>query len=78
MALTITRREGERLILTYADAEIVLTFHDLRQSRLRVSIDAPLDVNVIRGEIEETAQTDGGEAANDSRIPATASPGGRG
>ena len=50
MALTITRKENERVILILEDdREITITLNDTRQARL--TIDAPQEVEIWREEL---------------------------
>lgn len=64
--LTLTRREGEKIVLRVqpgTDAEelieqllldgIVLTVKEIKGSEARLTIDAPLDLQVLRSELEE-------------------------
>jgi carbon storage regulator CsrA len=47
--LVLARKKGETIEL--ADGEIVLTIVDIKGAKVRVSICAPKDINIMRGEI---------------------------
>jgi len=49
--LVITRREGETVV--FPDLDITVTITKIWSNKARVAIDAPRQINVVRGEIEE-------------------------
>jgi carbon storage regulator CsrA len=49
--LKLTRREGEALILTTSDGEIVVSLERLSGSQVKLGIEAPKSVRVLRGEL---------------------------
>jgi sRNA-binding carbon storage regulator CsrA len=57
MALTITRSIGERVVLTGKDQgdgdhrETVIEVLEIKGRRVRISIDAPASVRIVRGEL---------------------------
>jgi carbon storage regulator len=46
--LVLTRKPGEQLVI---DNNIVITVVEVRGNRVRISIDAPEDVRILRGEL---------------------------
>lgn len=49
--LTLSRRTGEEVIIRTPDGqEIVVTVVDLQRGRMRLQIEAPPDVVILRGE----------------------------
>jgi carbon storage regulator len=51
--LVLTRKLGERIVI---DDQIVITVVELRRGRVRLGIEAPVQVNVIRKELQGRAQ----------------------
>jgi carbon storage regulator len=51
--LVLSRREGEALILNTSDGEIVVSIELLQGSQVKVGIDAPQSVKVLRDELVE-------------------------
>ncbi len=64
--LTLTRREGEKIVIRVqpgTNAEelieqllldgIVITVKEIKRTNTRLTIDAPLDLQVLRSELEE-------------------------
>lgn len=64
--LTLTRREGEKIVIRVqpgTNAEelieqllldgILITVKEIKGSKARLTIDAPLDLQVLRSELEE-------------------------
>ncbi len=64
--LTLTRREGEKIVIRVqpgTNAEelieqllldgILITVKEIKGSKARLNIDAPLDLQVLRSELEE-------------------------
>tara|TARA_R110000744_G_scaffold3823_2_gene14128 strand:+ start:1095 stop:1280 length:186 start_codon:yes stop_codon:yes gene_type:complete len=49
MALTLTRRKGERIMI---GDDIVVTVTDIDRSTVRLDIDAPRDVRILREEVK--------------------------
>lgn len=50
--LLLTRRVGEAIVFTMGDSRVVLRVTQLSRSYVRVGIDAPLDVLILRDELE--------------------------
>jgi len=48
--LVLTRKPGEKI---YIGAEITLTVTEIRGNKVRLGIDAPDDVHVLRSELNE-------------------------
>jgi carbon storage regulator len=59
--LVLSRRVGERLII---GKDIVVTIIDVRSDGVRVGIDAPREVRVIRAEIFEAVEKQNVDAAS--------------
>lgn len=49
--LVVSRSKGEAIDI--ADGQIIVTVVDIRQDKVRISIQAPKDITVHRGEIAE-------------------------
>lgn len=49
--LKLSRKEGETLVLTQHDTIVVIHIEKIKGSRVKISIDAPSDVRVMRGEL---------------------------
>jgi len=54
--LVLTRREGERIILSLSgdggeQIEIAVSIHELRKGSVKVGIDAPKRVKIVREEL---------------------------
>ena len=49
--LILARREGETLRLTYQDISIRIVVTDIKGSKTKIGIEAPLDVEVVREEL---------------------------
>ena len=49
--LKLTRRVGEALILTTSDGEIVVSLERLSESQVKIGIEAPKSVRVLRDEL---------------------------
>jgi carbon storage regulator len=47
--LVLTRKLGERIVI---DDQIVITVVELRRGRVRLGIEAPAQVNVVRKELQ--------------------------
>ena len=63
--LIITRKTGEAF---YVGENVCVTVEDIKGDKIKISIDAPKDVPILRKELKE-AQTANAEAANvDSAI----------
>ena len=60
--LILTRKTGERILI---GKDIVLTVTRIGNSQVRLGIDAPSHVNIVRSELEDDDGTDNveGEAA---------------
>lgn len=52
MKLALTRREGEALIFRVGDVEFTVGIAKTRSHRVRIAIEAPIEVQVVRGELE--------------------------
>ncbi len=50
--LVLSRKEDQKLIV----GDVVLTFSELTGNRVRIAIDAPQNVRVLRGEIARPEQ----------------------
>ena len=48
----LTRRPGETIVLTTGNEEITIHF-DLASRQIKVSVDAPLSVDILRGELPD-------------------------
>lgn len=48
--LVLTRKSGQRILIN--QGEIVLTILGFRHGQVRVGLDAPNDVNIVREELE--------------------------
>ena len=59
--LVLSRRVGERLII---GKDIVVTIIDVRSDGVRVGIDAPREIRVIRAEIFEAVEKQNVDAAS--------------
>lgn len=62
--LVLTRKEGERLVLMGNDGEVVIEIHEIAAGRVRVAIDAPQSVRIIRQELLK--RSDGEGSASDA------------
>jgi len=51
MALVLSRKEGEEIVLV--DQGITIRIDDIKGNRVQVAIEAPKDVRVLRREIME-------------------------
>jgi carbon storage regulator len=51
--LVLSRREGEALFLNASDGEIVVSVELLYGSQVKIGIDAPQSVRVLRDELVE-------------------------
>lgn len=49
--LVLSRKRNERIVI--ADGEIVLTVVEIRGDKVRLGIEAPKDIPVHRGEVQE-------------------------
>lgn len=49
--LVLSRKKSERIVI--ACGEIVITIVDIRGDKVRVGIDAPKDIQVHRGEVQD-------------------------
>jgi carbon storage regulator CsrA len=49
MALVLSRKEGEEIVLV--EAGVTIRIEDIKGNRVQVSIEAPKDVRVMRREI---------------------------
>ena len=49
--LVVTREKGE--VIEIADGQIIVTVVDIRPDKVRISVQAPKDITVHRGEIAE-------------------------
>ncbi len=49
--LVVTREKGE--VIEIAEGQIIVTVVDIRPDKVRISIQAPKDITVHRGEIAE-------------------------
>jgi carbon storage regulator CsrA len=49
--LKLSRKEGETLVLTQHDTTVVIRIESIKGSRVKISINAPSDVRVMRGEL---------------------------
>lgn len=54
-SLTLSRRNGESIII---DHDIRITVHSMKDGVAKVTIDAPLDVNIVREELVNEAHTE--------------------
>lgn len=54
--LTLSRREDESLVLQTSDGPVVVLINQIQSSQVRVSIDAPQCVKVLRDELLELPQ----------------------
>lgn len=60
MALVLTRKVGERVIITLPDGrKVEIAVTEVYGRRVKVSVTAPQDVPVYRSEIDPGAQTPG-------------------
>ena len=53
MALVLSRKEGEEIVLV--DQGITIRIDDIKGNRVQVAIEAPKDVRVLRREIMDQA-----------------------
>lgn len=51
--LVLTRTPGETIVLLHAGVRIVVSYEERRGNNMRIGIDAPKAVKIIRGELEE-------------------------
>lgn len=58
--LALTRKIGERIII---GDNIILTVVDIKGESVRLSIDAPRDIKILRGEIFEAIAAENKEAS---------------
>lgn len=49
--LTLSRREDESLVLQTSDGPVVVLINQIRGSQVRVSIDAPQTIKILRDEL---------------------------
>ena len=68
--LTLSRREGQTISINHG--EIRITVVDIRQSTVRLNIDAPRSMNIVREEIDR--YTDGRQEGTGSGTDAAISP----
>ncbi len=54
--LVLTRRIGEKLVFTYGDVRIEVSVLKARHAEVRIGIDAPRTVEIIRSEIETKSE----------------------
>lgn len=62
MALILTRKTGESIILKLEDGrQIKVTLSEIRRNQARIAFDAPLEIEILREELtdEGTTQEDG-------------------
>jgi carbon storage regulator len=55
--LVLSRRKAERILI---GDDVVITIVKIAGETVRVGIEAPRDVNVIRGEVQQTKDTNEG------------------
>lgn len=58
--LVLTRREGEKIVL---GGSIEITVAEIQGDKVRLGIQAPKDVEILRGELFEAARSANREAA---------------
>ena len=58
--LVLTRRQGQKIIL---DDNIVISVVSIRHDQVRIGVDAPKHVNIVRDELQHKEPTDGKSAA---------------
>ena len=51
--LVLSRNVGESLVLTLPDGEVTVCVVDIDRGKVRLSFDAPLDVQIMRSELLE-------------------------
>ena len=51
--LTLTRREGDSVILETSDGLIQVTVENINGQQVRVGFEAPKSVKILRGELKE-------------------------
>lgn len=61
--LVLSRKKNERIVI--AGGEIVLTIVEIRGDKVRIGIEAPKDIPVHRGEVQDAIRAAG--EANDAR-----------
>lgn len=64
--LTLTRKPGERIVI--AD-NIVVTVAGVKGDSVRITIDAPKEIKIFRGEIYDAIVAENKEAAMPSSLP---------
>lgn len=55
--LVLSRKKNERIVI--ALGEIVITIVDIRGDKVRVGVDAPKDIPVHRGEVQDAIDSAG-------------------
>lgn len=55
--LVLSRKKNERIVI--AGGEIVLTIVEIRGDKVRVGVEAPKDISVHRGEVQDAIDNAG-------------------
>lgn len=55
--LVLSRKKNERIVI--AGGEIVLTIVEIRGDKIRIGIEAPKDISVHRGEVQDAIDSAG-------------------
>ena len=61
--LVLTRKPGEKLVI---GTDIVVSVVQISGNKIRLSIDAPADVRILRGELADWGETPAGNPSSDS------------
>lgn len=56
--LTLSRRAGERIVVTVGAVEVVVAYLGIRNGQGRIGIEAPSDVLIMREELYSDAERD--------------------
>ncbi len=59
MPLTITRKAGNAITITTPDGDIKITVRRIEKRQVRLSIDAPKHLTILRDELKPARATDG-------------------
>lgn len=60
--LTLSRREGESIVI---GDDVTVTVTEVRGNQVRIGIDAPSDVEIVREELNENDESTHDEGADD-------------
>lgn len=55
--LVLSRKKGEKIVLTCGDSRIVVTTIETRGKYLRIGFDAPQEVKIVRQELEHEKES---------------------